>query len=302
MSKITRTLGTTKLRLIQHGPTILTVVGIGTLIASGVVAALRNEKAAPVMDKLEVETTNWKKEAEIHPEYRNTEFQADMVISYKDAVVGFMKVYAPAIALAAVGSAAVLYSHGLMKKRNAAVVAAYGILERSFSSYRERVGNTVGEEIEEDIYLGKNPPVMTVDKKAEKVLTSQEPTRGGHLNVGTSEYAMAFGPDNPHWSSRPEYNLFFLRGQERYLNHQLQVRGHVMLNDVYDALRLPRTTAGTVVGWVYGEGDSYVDFGLPEQGSSEEADYYFFFDHNTEFLLDFNVDGLVYDKIDGLRK
>ena len=302
MSKMTRSLGNAKLRMVQHAPTILTVAGIGALIASGVVAAMRTEKAAEVVTKLEDDLERWEGEASVDPTYSEAEHNTDKLISYKDAAIGFVRVYGPAIALAAVGSAAVLYSHGLMKKRNAAMIAAYGILERGYDSYRERVRNLVGEEAERKIHRGdefeyeiKDGDVIFSEKADERVAA-------GHIPNGVSEYAAYFGPENPNWSERPEYNLLFLRGQERYMNHQLKVRGHVMLNDVYDALRLPRTTAGSVVGWVFDGPDGYVSFGLPEQGSSEEADYYFFFDQNSKFLLDFNVDGVVYDKIDQIKK
>ena len=73
----------------------------------------------------------------------------------------------------------------------------------------------------------------------------------------------------------------------------LQSRGHVFLNDVYDSLGIERSRAGSVVGWVLnGDGDNYVDFGIFEVDNRD-------FVNGTErsILLDFNVDGVIFDKI-----
>lgn len=299
MSKLSRAFGTAKLRAVHHGPTILTAVGIGALIASGVVAAVRTQKLEEALDvhdqTQEVVRTQYTSAVTTEEQYNR-----DLLKLYTTTAWNITKIYAPAIGLAAVGSASVLYSHGVMKRRNAALVAAYGVLERAYSAYRGRVQESIGEEAEDQIYRGHVVKAAKVDKEG---VISYEPVKDGHLPVGTSEYSVEFGPENPHWNDRAEYNLFFLRGQERMLNFNLQANGHVMLNDVYDALRIPRTTAGAVVGWVYkGEGDGYIDFGLPEQGSAEEQDYYYFFDQNSHFVLDFNVDGLVFEKLDELRR
>ncbi len=50
---------------------------------------------------------------------------------------------------------------------------------------------------------------------------------------------------------------------------------------------------GAIVGWVInGDGDGYIDFGMYDPGSN-------LFINNIEprILLDFNVDGVIYDKI-----
>lgn len=303
MSNISRKVGGAKLALIQHGPTILTVAGIGVLVASGVVAAMRTEKIRPVVEDAEKRLENIRGEAEVNPDYTPAEQAMERTWVYADVTKGFLKVYGPAIALGLVGSAAVLYSHGVMKRRNAALIAAYGILERGYASYRDRVREVVGEEVEEYIYRGHRVEVED-GKGGTRVVKGVEPMKNGHIPPTNlvSEYAAWFDKTNPNWNFRPEHNLFFLRAQEKYANHLLQSRGHVFLNEVYDSLRLPRTSAGSVVGWVWNEGDGYIDFGLPEQGSSEEADYYHFFDEESQFLLDFNVDGVIYHKIDEIKK
>ena len=111
-----------------------------------------------------------------------------------------------------------------------------------------------------------------------------------------SIYARFFNKANRNWSTDPEINLMFLKCQERYATEVLKSKGYLFLNDVYDMLGIPRSKIGQCVGWMYNLntrlGDNYVDFGLSA-------------DHNRDFirrvdnipLLDFNVDGLILDKI-----
>ena len=63
---------------------------------------------------------------------------------------------------------------------------------------------------------------------------------------------------------------------------------------------IDRSEAGQVVGWVYDKnnpvGDNCVDFGL-----REEYNKGFIKGHRYDALLDFNVDGNVYDILEKLQ-
>ena len=94
--------------------------------------------------------------------------------------------------------------------------------------------------------------------------------------------------------------MAFLKTQERWANDMLQIRGHVMLNEVYDMLGMERTKEGCVVGWVLNNGhngDNYISFGL--ENLSEQSIREFVAQKQDEpyIWLDFNVDGVVYDLI-----
>lgn len=109
-----------------------------------------------------------------------------------------------------------------------------------------------------------------------------------------SPFVATFDSNNARWEPTREYNELFLRSVMNHMNQLLQIRGHVFLNEVYDALELPRTSHGAVVGWLYQTvesvsdqtGDGYIDFDLK-----------FLDDGGIE--IDFNVDGVIYDALPG---
>lgn len=77
------------------------------------------------------------------------------------------------------------------------------------------------------------------------------------------------------------------------MNDLLQVRGHVFLNEAYDALGLERSKEGAVVGWVLDyNGDNFIDFGIYTKENAR-----FVNGDERAVLLDFNVDGVIFDKI-----
>jgi hypothetical protein len=115
--------------------------------------------------------------------------------------------------------------------------------------------------------------------------------------AGASIYARFFDPYSPSWSKEPEYNLIFLKCQQNYANDLLASRGHVFLNEVYDMLGIERSQAGAVIGWVLahdGSTDNYINFGI---FADNDAAIDFVNGREGSILLDFNVDGVIFDKI-----
>ena len=90
--------------------------------------------------------------------------------------------------------------------------------------------------------------------------------------------------------------MLFLRTQQNYANDLLKARGHLFLNEVYSMLGIPHTSAGAIVWWTIGAGgDNYVDFGIFTRDSQVVRE--FVNGYERSILLDFNVDGVIWDMI-----
>ena len=184
-------------------------------------------------------------------------------------------------------------SHNILTKRNVALTAAYGALEKGFNEYRARVVDKYGEDEDRNLRYGtQEVEIVDPETKKKKTVTRVGPD-------DPSIYARFFDPFSTSWNKEPEYNLFFLKCQQNYANDLLRSRGHVFLNEVYDMLGIPRSKAGAVVGWVLsenGETDNFVNFGVFDGRTDVARDFV----NGLEgaILLDFNVDGVIYDKLE----
>lgn len=120
----------------------------------------------------------------------------------------------------------------------------------------------------------------------------EEKRKSGKYEWEPTEFTAWYNEECIVWSKDPQYNKIFLVDQQNYFNDVLRTRGHLYLNEVYDALGIPRTKAGQMVGWVFEDENSYVDFGLNDPRNTE-----FINGKTTNALLVFNVDGVIIDKI-----
>ena len=107
-----------------------------------------------------------------------------------------------------------------------------------------------------------------------------------------SDYAVYFDSKSRNYETNPDYNRMFLKAQQAFANDKLQTRGHLFLNEVLDDLDLPRTPAGQIVGWTKDGPDGYVNFRIAEVERETEDGR-----HEPALLLDFNVEGNIWEKM-----
>jgi hypothetical protein len=207
------------------------------------------------------------------------------------ATIKIVRLYAPAVIIGSCSIAMLTKSHDILVKRNAALTAAYTALDNGFREYRARVVAKYGED--EDRRFRYGTEMVEVPGKSGK---STKVERIGPY--GASIYAMWFDQYNPNWSKDPEYNKLFLRTQQSYLNDLLHSRGHLFLNEVYRELGFLHTQAGSVVGWIlHPDNDNCIDLGIFHDDVGENVRD-FINGREGAILLDFNVDGVIFDKID----
>lgn len=288
----------------QHAPEIM----IGASILTGAAALYfvargtfkleeilddHNERVDDVKDQFgDVESSE-------HPE-EIAEFKKELAKEYVKTGGKIALAYAPAAGLAGASVVLSISAHGIMKKRLATSLAALESVTAAFEAYRQRVKDRYGEDVERDILTGRHVEtvaVETTDKKGnvkmvDKKMTLVDPSL-------PSEYARYYSAStcdifyitNTNDGCGRVYNEEFLKTQEQVANLKLRSQGFLFLNDVYDMLGYDRTDYGQLVGWLdNGDGDGYVDFriALVEEGINENDD---------KWLLDFNVDGVIVDKI-----
>lgn len=206
----------------------------------------------------------------------------DAAIVYGKNIVELIKLYAPAIGLGVVSIALLTKSNHILSERNAGLAAAYAAVDKAFDKYRARVVEDQGEQKDLEYFHGTHEVEEINPETGRKKKVT-------HLGVpgDASMYSEFFDDRSSSFSKdAPGSNVVFLHAQQGYANDLLQTRGHVFLNEVLRSLGLPHTQAGSVVGWLKGHGDDFVSFNLESlQGTNP-------------ILLDFNVDGVIYDRID----
>ena len=303
ISSLSRTVKMTGFKVKKHSPEILVAAGIVGTITSTVMACKATTKAGDIVDdhheKMEQinQVALMAKEDET-VDYTEQDLKKDTTIVYTQTAVQFIKLYAPSVILGAVSIGSILYSHKILTKRNAALAAAYATIDKGFKEYRGRVIERFGKELDKELKYNikaKEFEEVVVDEKGKEKVEKKT------VNVADpnqfSDYARFFDESCIAFTKSPEDNLWFLKQRQGEANRRLQHDGYLFLNDVYEMLGLPKTKAGQVVGWVYNEkepiGDNFVDFGIYDQ--SREAVRDFVNGYERAILLDFNVDGNIWD-------
>ena len=304
MTKASRLVHTAGLQIKKHSPEIFMTVGIAGTVASTVMACKATTKASVLLEeaKEEIRTIHAIAE-EKKDEYSEKDLQQALTISYAQTGVKLFKLYAPAIAVGTLSIASIVYGHNILKKRNIALAAAYAVVDKGFKDYRKNVVDRFGEKIDKELRYNikaKEVEVEVEDENGNKTTKTEVVDIAENPCSKFSEYARVWECGNKNWSKDANFNLMYLRQQENYCNDKLKAQGYLFLNDVYSLLGYPKTSAGQIVGWVYNSkdknSDSYVDFGIYNINNNPEAAN-FINGYERSIILDFNVDGPIYDLI-----
>ena len=266
-----------------HSPEILLAAGVAGVVASGVLACRATLKLDDIL--LDAENTKEKIHGADLVNYSEADKVRDLALVKVKTAQKIVRLYALPVGLGVLSIGALVSSNRILSGRNASLAAAYAALDSGFTKYRKRVLDDVGADKERQYRYGEEFDVTTDEEGHERL----------ELKPGTSIYARFFDQFSKNWQRTPGYNQFFLQAQQNYANDLLRARGHVFLNEVYDMLGLERSKEGQIVGWVRGNGDDYIDFGVFE-GDQWNA-MRFVKGEEDSILLDFNVDGVVYDLI-----
>lgn len=288
----------------KNSPEILLGAGIVGFVGTIVLACKATCRADEVLEfhRRKIKDINDAKEiADADPEgemsYDVEIYRQDKAIRYLKTTGNLAKLYAPTIAVGTLSLACILTSRNIMQKRYLGVLAAYNGLSVAFDEYRKRVRDEYGEGLDKHFRYGttyEELPVYDENGKKTKEKEQVEKTETGMV-IPNDDSCRFFDSSNPNWDKNPTFSMMWLRGQQNILNDILHTRGHVFLNEVYDALGFPHTPQGAVLGWIDGEGDNCIDFGLYDQ--NKENVRRFVNGVDNVIMLEFNHDGVIWDKI-----
>ncbi len=319
-AKLSSKVGRVGAILSKYKPEILLVGGIGATITGTILACKAYKESQNI---IEYHKENIKDENKYYEEQKDTmdpdfEFSPETLKDfkkrhgrivfeiYKDTGIELAKIYAPAVSTYTFGVFCICAGFGIMRQRYVTTMAAYGVLEKAFDKYRGRIKTLLGEDMEKAIYNGEKVEMDIYNDKGKKVGTNV---------VESEENALELAPYAVYWDrstsasyrENREYAHTFLYGIEKNMNELLLSKGHLTLNEVYNALGLEETATGAICGWLITEDypsetdwDNVVKFDIKEECYTdwEEGMASIRTGRNpVQYRIDFNCDGIIWDKI-----
>ena len=284
-------------------PELSLIFGIGAIIGGTVMACkatwdIKTDVINAKEDIAMLEAENLHAKEPLSPE----ELEAKKKVVSKKLIFKIVKKYAVPVAVEAAGIGLTIAGHGIQKNRYAKLASAYSVVSGSYARYRDRVKEKLGEEADKEFRLGmKNEDVEqeVVDEKGKSKKVKSKIATSDY--DGYSEYARYFDEASCFWHNDADINKTFVENTQARMNDRLMASarpgrpGIVLLNDVYEALDIPRTKEGSIMGWTYypdgknlNGGDNYISFGIYNVASVAKRRFVNGYEKNI--LLDFNVD------------
>lgn len=205
--------------LTDNSTAVLTGVGVTGTITTAVLTGRASYKAAQIIDD----------------EMRARVNQTNEVVSSKEKLKLVWPMYIPAVGVGGLTIASIILANRLSSKQAAALTAAYGISEKAFQEYKEKVveklGQTKETAIRDDIAQDriKQQPVNT----RELVITG---------NGKVLCYDMLTGR---YFESSVEE----IKRAENAVNYEIVTSDSATLSKFYDEIGLSPTAYSDSVGW-----------------------------------------------------
>ena len=332
---IKKTFALAKEALKDKAPEILVGVGLVS-IAAGVVFACKatlkvNEKkeelkgeidttieeAKETIEKIEEATENGENEAgtEYTPEDGAKDKAGLYAASAKEMAATGLKVakeYAPAAGFLVLGIACVLFSHKILRDRNAKLLAAYAAIDAAFKAYRARVIKDGGEALDRKYMYGTKTVVE--EKEVTNAKGEKETVIETHEEIDYplgSPYAFVYDADTSYqYEDADTYNDFnrsIIEETQRWANDKLKDEGFVFLSDVAHHLVMKTKSKDYeipanfyITGWYDEPGTEFehrIELGIDKSLLDPRFDFVEPGKFRRKIILDPNVDGEILSKL-----
>lgn len=258
----------------------LVAIGVGVVLACK--ATLKCDE---LMENIEEDFAriNDSREEFDEEKYTPADHARDLTVTYIKSGWKLVRLYAPSALFLGLGVACIVNSRNILRMRYGALATAYATLDQAYHDYRENVRLTYGEEADKTLATGVT---RTTDEDGSDTMVIDPRLKF------SDPYSATWDALNPNWTNDPSDAYFFLKRTQELMTERLHTRGVLFWNEVLDALGLDRTEIGQFAGWAIGNGDEFVDIGLP----SRQMFFNWYTDCNgmcAPVLLSFNCDGKV---------
>lgn len=221
----------TKKYLVKHSPEIFTGIGIAGMFSSIVLAVKATPKAIELIKKEKNERFIEKFGCSLTALCDEN----DIKLSKLDIIKIAWKPYIPVLTTALISSVLIIEGNRINSKRNAALMTAYALSERTLLSYRDKVIETVGEKKEKEIRDKisqdeiKNKPL----NNSQVIITQKGETL--FLDTISGRYFKS--------------DIEKIKRIVNELNRKMNYENYISLNDFYYELGLDTIINGADMGW-----------------------------------------------------
>lgn len=223
-----------KLFLKRNASTILTCIGGIGVVGTAILTAKATPKALRVIEEAKEEKGE------------------ELTVIEKVVVAG--PKFVPAIVIGAATVTCIFGANVLNKRKQAALISAYALIDKSYNEYKDTLKELYGEETHNEIV-----DAIAIEK-----------SKDVHVNAASFVTVCDTSLEDDY--SEPvlfydEYgNRYFEASIEKvilaeyHLNRNFILRGYAPLNEFYDFLGLEPTEYGSTVGWSVEDELYWIDF------------------------------------------
>ena len=249
----------------KHMPTILVVGGIVTGVTAAVIAVKRTprvyecvtdadttlEKIKEMEDdptaKFVVEQGETDDEPTLYAPYDADVARNDRKEVMRNTVIEVTKAYALPVGLGLTAITTILVGYRMKCKALAAMTVAYNSTMAAFRTYRKRVSDRYGEDVERDIYLGRHTEVVESEDE-EGNLKVEEVTKYDPCN---ESLVIRFDSDCPEHRNDQLFLKNYFHIVEQNLNTIYRTRRtpHFYVYELLDAIGVEREQKYSGKGW-----------------------------------------------------
>ena len=229
-------------KAVKHSPAILTGFGIAGMITTTVLAVKATPKALSLLDE-----ERYRQKRELIDEGVDVKDLEGFKLKPVDTVKVAWKCYIPAVVSGFVSTACLIGANSVHTRRNTALLTAYNLVQTTFSEYKDKVVEEIGEKKEKTVRNKINQDKIKNDPPVSKTV----------IVSGKGEQLCRDGVSGRYFYS----DIDTIKRAINAINREMTYEMYVSLSDFYDQINLPHTDVSDYLGWNLDDGLVDIDFG-----------------------------------------